>query len=269
MEKTPVAMEREATTKGERDAAVLARLGKKSVLERRFGFLSICGFTCTILVTWEGSLILFVTGLNNGGSAGLIFGYLFVWIGTLSVFTTMAEMASMAPTTGGQYHWTAQLAPPNCRKFLSYIIGWLVICGWMAILAGSGYVCGTQIQALIQLNNPDYMPEQWQGTLLFWACVLIAVLVNTVLGKTLPMIETFMLVIHVLGFFAILIPLVYVCISSLHLWLCCQIDLSEMQMAPKKASAHDVFTQFQNAGGYPSDGLSFLVGLIGTVFAMF
>jgi hypothetical protein len=40
-------------------------------------------------------------------------------------------------------------------------------------------------------------------------------------------------------------------------------------MAPQKASAHDVFTTFQNGGGWPSQGLSFFIGLIGTVFAMF
>lgn len=35
-------------------------------------------------------------------------------------------------------------------------------------------------------------------------------MINTVLGKLLPPIEALMLVIHVLGFFAILIPMVYV-----------------------------------------------------------
>lgn len=80
----------------------------------------------------------------------------------------------------------------------------------MAILAGSGYLCGTQIEALIQLNNPDYVPQRWEGTLLFWATVLLAVFTNTVLGRLLPVIETFMLVVHILGFFAILIPLVVV-----------------------------------------------------------
>ncbi|KAI4191903.1 MAG: hypothetical protein LQ346_004571 [Caloplaca aetnensis] len=40
-------------------------------------------------------------------------------------------------------------------------------------------------------------------------------------------------------------------------------------MAPQKASAHDVFTVFENGGEYPTQGLSFFVGLIGTVFAMF
>ena len=41
------------------------------------------------------------------------------------------------------------------------------------------------------------------------------------------------------------------------------------QLAPNKASAHDVFTQFSNGGGWPTQGLSFFVGLVGNVFAMF
>jgi hypothetical protein len=39
------------------DDLALARLGKKAVLKRRFGFLSILGFSCTVLITWEGSLV--------------------------------------------------------------------------------------------------------------------------------------------------------------------------------------------------------------------
>lgn len=45
---------------------------------------------------------------------------------------------------------------------------------------------------------------------MFWAAVLASVLINTVIGELLPLTETFMLVIHILGFFAVLIPLVYV-----------------------------------------------------------
>ena len=235
-------------TKGERDAQVLARLGKKSVLERRFGFLSMLGFTCTILITWEGSLILFTTGLTNGGSAGLVYGYLLVWIGTIAVFATMAELASMAPTAGGQYHWVWMLAPQRCRRFLSYIMGWLVICGWQAILAGGGYFGGALIVALIQLNHDNYVPELWHGTLLFWAIVILSVFINTAATRILPTIETLILVLHVVGFFAVLIPVVH--------------------LAPNKASAHDVFTQFSNDGGWSSQGLSFFVGLIGNVYAM-
>ena len=135
--------------------------------------------------------------------------------------------STRSPTSGGQYHWISQLAPPSIRNFTSYIMGesmqstlarnrvliipgWLVICGWMANLAGNGYLCGVQIEAVILLNNPSYSPQQWQGTLLFWTTVLTAVLVNTILGQIMPAIEALMLVVHMLGFFAVLIPLVVV-----------------------------------------------------------
>ena len=66
------------------------------------------------------------------------------------------------------------------------------------------------IEALIQLNHPDYVPQQWHGTLLFWATVIVAVFINTVTSTVLPKIEAFILVVHVIGFFAVLIPVVYV-----------------------------------------------------------
>ena len=40
-------------TRDERD---LIRLGKKPQLKRTFGFMQILGFSCTVLVTWEGIL---------------------------------------------------------------------------------------------------------------------------------------------------------------------------------------------------------------------
>lgn len=39
-----------------RDELDLMRLGKKQVLKRNFGFMQILGFSCTVLVTWEGIL---------------------------------------------------------------------------------------------------------------------------------------------------------------------------------------------------------------------
>jgi choline transport protein len=36
-----------------------------------------------------------VFALTNGGTAGMIWGYLIVWVGYMMVFATIAEMASM------------------------------------------------------------------------------------------------------------------------------------------------------------------------------
>ncbi|KAL8826829.1 MAG: hypothetical protein Q9170_007253 [Blastenia crenularia] len=232
----------------DRDREELARLGKKQVLKRNFGFMSMLGFSCTMLVTWEGLLIVFVQGLNNGGPAGLLYGYILAWLGTLAVFTSMAELVSMAPTSSGQYHWVAMLAPASCQRFLSYLTGWLTVAGWQAFVASACYLSGTLIQGLIVLRNPGYHPKLWHGTFLFWAVVACAVFINTVVSRALPKIESLILVLHVLGFFAVLIPLVY--------------------LSPH-TSAYDVFGQFVNNGRWPTQGLSFFVGLIGNIFAFF
>jgi amino acid transporter len=121
----------------------------------------------------------------------------------------------------------------------------------------TGYICGTLIQALIVLHNLNsaaaedptqppsfYTPQGWQNTLLLWAAVLLALTVNTVLAKHLPKIEGFILYVHIFGFFAILVPLLY---------------LSER--VPSKV----VFTTFNNGGEWPSTGVAFLVGMITNV----
>lgn len=93
---------------------------------------------------------------------------------------TRAEMGSMAPTVGGQYHWVSEFAPRNHQKFISYLMGWLCVLAWQVGCTSGAYLVGTQIQGLIVLNNPDYVYERWHGTLLTIAVCAAAILFNTV-----------------------------------------------------------------------------------------
>ncbi|KAF2815717.1 uncharacterized protein BDZ99DRAFT_505438 [Mytilinidion resinicola] len=218
--------------------AILLALGKG----RRFGLVSMLGMSTTLMLTWEGILVYFGSGLSNGGSAGLVYSYILSWIGFLCVMTSLAELASIAPTSSGQYHWVFMLAPKSIRNLLSYLTGWLSIAVWQAMVAMSGCLCATLIQGLLVLNHPDsYTSHGWHGTLLIWSAVIFAFIVNSILGRWLPKIEGFILYVHVFGFFAILIPL--------------------LQLA-KRVTAEEVFTKWNNEGGWPSMGLSFLVGMI-------
>jgi hypothetical protein len=45
--------------------------------------------------TWEICMSATFFGLLNGGLAGLVWGYLIVWMGYCTVFASIAEMASM------------------------------------------------------------------------------------------------------------------------------------------------------------------------------
>ncbi|KAL4749891.1 hypothetical protein BDW72DRAFT_177338 [Aspergillus terricola var. indicus] len=230
----------------DRDVSELARLGKKSVLKRTFGILSTLGFSCTILATWEGIFNTLLLPLSNGGPGGAVYAFIFAWTGTACCFAVLSELASMAPTSGGQYHWCAMLAPPRFMKFLSYMTGWVTVIGWQAAFASAAFIAGTQIQGAVLLSHSNYDAQPWHGTLIMWAAVVLALGVNVAGGKLLPRLETVILVIHVLGFFGILIPLTY--------------------MADHK-SKHDVFLDFVNDGGFPTQGLSWFVGMTGCVFA--
>ena len=107
-------------------------------------------------------------------------------------------------------------------------------------MTGVCYVSGTILQGLLVLNYPTYIFERWHGTLLIYAVMAISLFFNTYLARILPRAESFMLVIHVAGLLGVLIPLVC--------------------LAPH-SKASEVFGDFQNFGGWSSNGLSFFVGL--------
>lgn len=121
------------------------------------------------------------------------------------------------------------------------VLGWLTAIGWQVYCASVCFLVGTIVQGLIALNTPDYVWQNWHGTLLSIAVVVFSIFFNTVLASRLPLLEGTVLILHVLGFFAIIIPL----------WV----------MAPR-AKADVVLLEFTNNGGWPTVGLSSMVGLL-------
>lgn len=77
------------------DARDMMRMGKTQETRRSFRSITIIGFCMVILSTWEAILVTSVFALSNGGTAGLIWGYLIVMIGFGFVIASLAEMASM------------------------------------------------------------------------------------------------------------------------------------------------------------------------------
>ena len=119
---------------------------------------------------------------------------------------------------------------------------------WQVNIASGAYLVAIQIQGLLLINDPSYVFERWHGTLLIIGITTLTMLFNTFFAKKLPLIEGVTLLVHVCGFFAIIIPL----------WT----------LAPEKTPARVVFTEFQNNGGWPNLGLSCLVGITGPVYTL-
>lgn len=116
-------------------------MNKKQELRRNFRFLSIFGYSLILGNGWVLALIGAIAPLTNGGTAGGIWGYLIVICGLFFTTLSMAEMASMAPTAGGQY-----------RKQIAR----LCFTGW---LTDSCFRLGVRIRSKI-LSEASVIPDR-------------------------------------------------------------------------------------------------------------
>lgn len=103
------------------------------------------------------------------------------------------------------------------------------------------------IQSLAALNYPGYLEkyQAWHGTLIYWCIIMLGVVVNVGFAKWLPKLEGFLFIWHIVGFFAVLIPLVY--------------------LGPR-TDAKFVFTSTADTDSWPNYGIAFCVGLVGNTF---
>ncbi|GJN66050.1 hypothetical protein PLICBS_000066 [Purpureocillium lilacinum] len=233
------------TSNDERD---MQRMGKKQEFQRNFRMLSTIGFTICVTGTWTILLTSNTQGLTAGGMAGLFWSLVWSHVGQFFIVLSLAEMASIAPTAGGQYHWVSEFAPPRLQKFLSYLSGWLSTVSWQSIVALDTFLIGSIIQGLITLNDNSYSPTRWQGTLLVFASVIGVSMFNVFAAKHLPLAEGMFVTLYLFSFFPIVITLLVI--------------------TPKQ-SASAVFTQFtDNGAGWPSLALTVMVGQVSSMFVV-
>ncbi|PNS19429.1 Choline transport protein [Sphaceloma murrayae] len=220
------------------DKRDMHRMGKKQEFRRNFRLISTIGFTSANS-----------QGLVAGGPPALFWSLVWCYTGQTFVVLSLAEMASMAPTAGGQYHWVSEFAPPRFQRSLSYLSGWLSTISWQSIVTIDCFLVGGIVQAMIVINNDTFVPERWQVTLLTMASVIILSLFNIFAAKHLPLFE---------GIFALLYVFAFVPIIAV-LWVLC----------PVKQTASAVFSEFtDNGAGWPNMGATVLVGQLSSMFVV-
>ncbi|GAB7356353.1 hypothetical protein MBLNU459_g7142t1 [Dothideomycetes sp. NU459] len=229
------------------DKKDMNRMGKEQEFRRVFRQVSLLSFTAILMATWEFVLLANTQGLVDGGRAGLLWTYVWTLVGYGFIIASLAEMASIAPTCGGQYHWVSEFAPPQYQKFLSYITGWLSALCWQAGNAAGGFLCGILVQSLIIIKDPSYTAPGWQGTLLVFPVMGACLLFNIWWSNWLPGMQNAVMIIHIFGFLAMVVIL----------WV----------LSPH-VPASDVFLNFENAGGWSTVGLALMIGQVTPVGAL-
>lgn len=77
-------------------------LGVKQVLRRNYRLVPMLGFSSIAVISWEIAPVLLGYALIDGGSAAVFWGLVVGAVGFSLVYASLAEVASMFPTAGGQ-----------------------------------------------------------------------------------------------------------------------------------------------------------------------
>ncbi|EXJ89092.1 hypothetical protein A1O3_02156 [Capronia epimyces CBS 606.96] len=226
----------------------LVRLtGHKPVLERNYSRFALLAMSFMIVDSWCGIIGSLATGINSGGTVMLIYGSIGVTVFTMAVALSLAELSSSYPTSGGQYHWTAELAPKKWAPILSWYCGYFNSIGWCVVSASITVMLGQFLMAMIILANPGVTYHRWQGFIIYEGFSLLFMLLNIYGRKVLP-------IVHRVGF--------YVCLVAFLL-----VNMTMIGSAFPKNSTDFVFKTFTNGTGWKSGGIAFIVGLTNPAFA--
>lgn len=190
----------------------------------------------------------FYISLSNGQSVTIIWGWVLLSLLSIAIAASLAEICSVYPTAGGVYYWAALLSTPRWAPIASWITGWLTLVGNWTVTLSINFGGAQLILSAISLWNEDFVANEWQTILMFWAVMLVCYLINIFGSKYLDLINT-------------------VCIywtgASIIIFL-----VVLLVMSPSKRSGEFVFAHYDaSASGWPV-GWSFFVGLLQPAYVL-
>ncbi|RGP63738.1 choline transport [Fusarium sporotrichioides] len=208
-------------------------------MKKTFSFLGILALGFNISNSWVAIATSLALSIASGGTVTILYGILVVGFAMICTGLSLAELASVYPTAGGQYHLTSILAPERFSKGLSYTCGMLGVFSWISIGSSIALIVAQAIMALVIQYHPDLSVKTWHYFLLYVAVHGLAVLYNLFLAQKTEWI-------YKLTFTSIACP------------------------ARTNASVNSsfVWTTFYNNSKLWPDGICFLTGLSGPSFML-
>lgn len=218
------------------------QLGYAVELPKTLSMMSILGMSFAIMAVPFGLSTTFYITLVNGQAVTIIWGWVLVSLISLSIAASLAEICAVYPTAGGVYYWSAILSTPKYAPAVSFIDGWMTLVGNWTVTLSINFSGAQLILSAITIFNEDFVPNEWQTVLCFWAVMLVAALINAFGSKYLDLFNK--LCIYWTGASVVIIL------------------VTLLVMADTRRSADFVSGHFDaSASGWPG-GWSFFVGLL-------
>ncbi|KAF2810742.1 amino acid transporter [Mytilinidion resinicola] len=228
--------------------AALAKMGYTSELPRNLSMLSVLGMSFAIMAVPFGlSTTMYIT-LTDGQSVTILWGWVLVSLISLAIAASLAEICAVYPTAGGVYYWSAMLSTRKYAPVASWITGWLTLVGNWTVTLSINFSGGQLILSAITLWREDFVANQYQTILMFWAVMLVCMAVNIFGAKYLDLINKIC---------------IYWTSGSVIIIL-----VTVLSMADHKRSGEFVFAHYDaSQSGWPS-GWAFFVGLLQAAYTL-
>ena len=156
------------------------------VLKRDISGLSMVALAFNICNSWTAVATTFAIAISAGGTFTVIYGMIVVSVAYLAVALTLAEVSSVYPTAGGQYHFASILAPRRMSRGLSYACGVAATCSWVFLAAGVTTIASQVILAIPEYYVESYEPRTWHYFMVFQAVNLVVLAYNIFALKRAP-----------------------------------------------------------------------------------
>lgn len=150
-----------------RDDELLRTLGYKPVLTRRMGPFGNFAISFSVISVLSGCMTLYGFGLNTGGPAVMMWGWVAVGVMVMFVGAGLAEVTSAYPTSGALYYMADQLG----SKKWGWYTGWLNLLGLLGAIAGIDYGAALFTGAFANLQW-GFEPTPGK-TMLIYLCILL------------------------------------------------------------------------------------------------
>lgn len=224
----------------EADAALLAELGYKQELHRRFGAFSNFAVSFSIISVLAGCITSYLIAMNAGGPVAISIGWPLVGFFVVCVALAMAEICSVYPTAGGLYFWAGRLATKGKRQW-AWTVGWFNLLGEVAVTTAVDMGAAITWMAFLDLTIGIEVTAL-KTFICFVVILLLHGLLNAFGVNLVQMLSSVSAWWHLAGVAVIVLVLAFV--------------------PDHHQSASFVFTEFKNETGWGSTPYVFLMGLL-------
>lgn len=179
------------------DNALLAQIGYKPELKRRFSTIQVFGVAFSIMGLLPSIASILGTALL-AGPAGAIWGWVISSILILTIGIAMSENASFQPTSGGLYYWTNFYAPPKWKTIISYVVGNTNSIALVGALCSVDYGFATEVLSVVVIakdGNFEITPAKTYGV--FVACVIAHIALTCASSKHCAWLQTTSIIVNV------------------------------------------------------------------------